>query len=469
MPITDYSDSARTIIDRARSMGVSFADLRVVRSESTRAQVQDRRADRLARDVAMGAGLRVLVDEAWGFAGTDNLSPPALEDALAKAVAMARASSAHVADKGSVASAEAVEAVERVEARRDPRSVGIDEKMALILSLESAALDDVGGVIANSVLTYSDGVGHELLVNTTGTCVEREVIRCSVSCLFVASDGKIFQRTGESYANRAGFELAEDLDPEATTVRLARLAATQLKAERPPAGMMPVVFHPSVTGLLMHEALGHNAEADAVWAGESILAGRLGDRIASEKVTVCDDPTYPRSYGSYDYDSEGVAAEKRVLIEDGVLKTYLHSLETADKFGVAPNGAARAQGFLYRPIVRMSNTYMAAGTDPVDDIFSGIDRGVYLKDGSWGYVFVDKGQFVCHATQAQMIEHGKLGEPLRDVSVSGMMLETLMDVEAVADDFEMAKPGMCGKNGQGAPVNCGGPHVRVKRLVVGGV
>jgi len=219
----------------------------------------------------------------------------------------------------------------------------------------------------------------------------------------------------------------------------------------------------------MHEALGHNTEADAVWAGESILAGRIGDRIASEKVTVCDDPTYPNSYGSYDYDSEGVAAEKRVLIENGVLKTYLHSLETADKFKVQPNGAARAQGFLHRPIVRMSNTYMAPGTDRVEDLFKGIDRGVYLRDGSWGYVFVDKGQFVCHATQAQMIEHGALGEPLRDVSVSGMMLETLTEIEAVTDDFEMDKPGMCGKNGQGAPVNCGGPHVRVKGLVVGGV
>jgi len=469
MAMADRKDVARALMDRAAALGVTFADLRVIRGESTRAQVQDERADRLAHDVSMGAGLRVLVDEAWGFAGTDEIRPAALEDALDKAVAMARASTDHVADKGSVATVKPIEAVERVEAKIDPRSVDIGEKMDLLLRLEKAALDDRGDRIVNSIVVYADGVGEELLVNTMGTCIVRETMRCAVSCLFVASDGKIFQRAGEAYANRAGFEVAKELDPEATTIRIARIADVQLGAKRPPAGNFPVVFHPSVTGLLMHEALGHNAEADAVWAGESILVGRLGDQIASDKVTVYDDPTYPHSYGSYQYDAEGVPGQKRVIIENGVLRNYLHSLETADKFGVSPNGAARAQGFLHRPIVRMSNTYMAPGKDPLEDIFSGIDRGVYLKDGSWGYVFVDKGQFVCHATQAQMIEHGKPGEPLRDVSVSGMMLETLMDVEAIADDFEMDKPGMCGKNGQGAPVNCGGPHVRVKRLVVGGV
>ena len=469
MKVSTQKDLARQVMDRAKSLGASFADLRLVRSESLWAQVQDRRADRLAEDVSMGAGIRVLVDEAWGFAGTDEMRAASLEDALAKAVAMARASRDHVADKGMVAATEPIEAVERVRARIDPRSVAVGEKMALLLALEKAALDDRPGVIVNSIVHYTDGVAEELLVNTAGTCIERETIRCAVSCFFVASDGKIFQRAGESYANRAGFEVAKDLDPETTTVRIARIADVQLRAKRPPAGSFPVVFHPSVTGLLMHEALGHNAEADAVWAGESILAGRLGDRIAAEKVTVCDDATVPDSYGSYEYDGEGVPGGKRVIIERGVLRTYLHSLETAAKFAVTPNGCARAQGFLHRPIVRMSNTYMASGSDATADVFRGIDRGVYLKDGSWGYVFVDKGQFVCHATQAQMIEHGKPGEPLRDVSVSGMMLETLMDIEAVTDDFEMNKPGMCGKHGQGAPVNCGGPHVRVKSLVVGGV
>lgn len=469
MDISEAKSLALSTMERARSLGVAFADLRVTSSRLTRAQVQDSRADRLARTLAMGVGLRVLVDEAWGFAGTDDLHGAALEDTLQRAIAMARASSGHVRDKGVVAATQPIEATERVEVKIPPDSVPIEEKLERLLALEKAALDDCGGIIVNSIISYGDSVAQELLVNTVGTCIEKEVSRCSLSCHFVAGDGKVFQRSGESYANRAGFEVVTELDPEATTIRIARIAAAQLKAKRPPAGKFPVVFHPSITGLLMHEALGHNAEADSVWAGESILAGRLGDRIASPKVNVYDDPTYPDSYGSYAHDSEGVPGQKRVIIENGVLKGYMHSLETAEKFGVEPNGSGRAQSFLHRPIVRMSNTYMAPGSDRIDDIFTGIDRGIYLKDGSWGYVFVDKGQFVCHATQAQMIEHGKLGEPLRDVSVSGMMLETLTDIEMVADDFEMEKPGACGKAGQSAPVNCGGPHVRLKSLVVGGV
>ncbi len=457
-------------MDRARALGVTFADVRVSRIEQSHAQVQDRRADRLGRNVTQGAGIRVLVDEAWGFAATEEITARSLDDILRKAVDVARASSRHVADKGGVAAEKPEVAVERVIARIDPRSVGVREKMALLLLLEKAALDDAGKAIVNSVLSYADGITEELLVNTSGTCIESEIIQCRLACSLVASDGKIFQRSAKSWANRAGYEVAKDLVPETSSVLVGRAAVEQLTAKRPPAGTFPVVFAPNVTGLLMHEALGHSAEADGVWTGESILSGRkLGEKIASDKMTVYDDATYPNSFGSYEYDSEGVRAQKRPIIEKGVLKCWLHSLETAHKFGMAPNGCGRAQSFLFRPVVRMSNTYMARGTDPAGDIFKGIDRGVYLKEGSSGYVFVDKGQFVCNASQAQMIEHGTLGEPLRDVSVSGMMMETLMNIEAVADDFEMESPGMCGKAGQSVPTNCGGPHVRVGSLVVGGV
>ena len=470
MKVHDTRGMAQQVMDRARSLGVTFADMRISRVEQSHAQVQDRRADRLGRTVTLGAGLRVLVDEAWGFAGTEEVTLRSLDDILHKAVDVARASSRHVADKGGVASQKPIIAAERVRARIDPRSVGVREKMDRLVLLEKAALDHAGSVIVNSVLAYADGINDELLVNTVGTCIESEIIQCRLSCQLVASDGKIFQRSAKSWANRAGYEVAKDLDPERSSIAVAKAAVQQLTAKRPPAGTFPVVFHPNVTGLLMHEALGHSAEADGVWTGESILAGKkLGERIASEKMTVYDDATYPDSFGSYEYDSEGVPGGKRAIIERGVLKTWLHSLETAHKFGMTPNGCGRAQSFLYRPVVRMSNTYMARGTDPVADIFKGITRGVYLKEGSSGYVFVDKGQFVCNASQAQMIENGALGEPLRDVSVNGMMLETLMNIEAVADDFEMDSPGMCGKSGQSVPTNCGGPHVRVASLVVGGV
>ena len=157
-----------------------------------------------------------------------------------------------------------------------------------------------------------------------------------------------------------------------------------------------------------------------------------------------------------------------MIIENGRLVSFLHSLETAAKFKAAPTGSARADSYDSRPIVRMSNTFMGRGTVPLADMMRGVERGIYLQDGHWGYVFVQKGQFICHAGQARMIEKGELGEPLRDVSISSMTLDTLKHIDAVGDDFEMKMPGMCGKEGQSAPTDCGGPHVRVGDIVVGG-
>ena len=205
-----------------------------------------------------------------------------------------------------------------------------------------------------------------------------------------------------------------------------------------------------------------------MWSGQSILEGKLGQKVAAETVTIVDDPTVEGKYGFYLFDSEGTPARKRVIIENGVLKEFLHTLETAARFNAEPNGAARADGHTARPIVRMSNTYMEKGTHTLEEMIKSIDHGIYLKDGHWGYVFTERGQFTCRAGQAVMIEHGRLGEPLRDVSVAGLTIETLQNIEMVGSDFEMEMPGTCGKSGQGAPTDAGGPHVKVKSLVVGG-
>ncbi|MCX5683852.1 MAG: TldD/PmbA family protein [Planctomycetota bacterium] len=284
----------------------------------------------------------------------------------------------------------------------------------------------------------------------------------------VASDGKLLQRGMEHRGIVGGAELLRRTSAEELGVRATQKALALLKARPAPAGRFTVIFHPSITGLLVHEALGHNAEADAVWAGQSLLEGRLGEMLAAPGVSIYDDSTLPGEFGSYAYDSEGTPSRRRTIIENGKLVGFLHSLETAAKFGAEPTGSARADSYESRPIVRMSNTFMARGTVPFEEMLRGVDRGIYLLDGHWGYVFVQKGQFICHAGQARMIENGKLGEALRDVSVSSMTFDTLKNIDAIGDDFEMKMPGMCGKEGQSAPTDAGGPHVRVADVVVGG-
>jgi len=461
---------ARHLCDLAKRRGAEFADVRIARRSGESVLVQDGRADKLAASTDRGVGVRVLVGRCWGFASADSLQRRRGERCVADALALATASQAFVSDPAMIARPASVEAEDRSDPEVPPGAMPVAEKIARLLEYERCgrAAADAGSQIVNSVVSYAEAWREGVLANTAGTLVRTAGSRAVATCLFVATDGKILQRGTEHRGIVGGAELLRQTEPEAFGRRAAKKALAALKAKPAPAGRFTVLFHPSITGLLVHEALGHNAEADAVWAGQSILEGRLGDDLAAPGVSIYDDSTLPGRFGSFAYDSEGTPASRRPIIENGRLVGFLHSLETAAKFDAPPTGSARAQSYDCRPIVRMSNTFMASGHVPLEEMLRGVDRGVYLEDGHWGYVFVQKGQFICHAGQARMIENGALGEPLRDVSISSMTLDVLGNIDAVGDDFEMRMPGMCGKEGQSAPTDCGGPHVRVAGVVVGG-
>lgn len=460
-------DLLRSICDKAKARGAAFADARVFESENTGITRQDGRADKLNSSSSSGLGIRVLKDHAWGFASVSDFDADMALAALDAAVSMAEASSAR-SEAAVVAEIEGVEREIRAEVAIDPRTVSVERKMAAVEGYEQAAIGIVGDKLANSIVGYSDRIDNETICNTQGTFVRKESIRTIMHTMIVATDGSILQKARGRVGEPVGFELIERTSAGDFTLKAAKLALSLLTASPPPAGKFPVIFHPSVTGLLTHEAIGHNAEADHVLSGGSIIAGKLGEKIASELVTIIDDSTIPGKWGSFEYDSEGTPSARRVIIENGVLKGYMHSLETAAKMGIKPNGSARAQDYSKRPIIRMSNTFIEPGTSSFDDLVKGIDLGIYLKGGEYGYVFCERGQYTCHAGEAVMIRNGQLAERLRDVSVAGMTLETLMNIDAVSSDFEMKMPGMCGKDGQGMYVDNGGPHIRVKELVVGG-
>jgi len=465
---SELIELARRTVGLALRLGASFADLRLVREEGTSLLLQDGRADRLRSSRSLGAGIRVLVEGCWGFAASAQVDRRGLRAALEEAVAAARASAPHASERGMVAPVEAVEAREETPYQQDPRRVSVAEKVGRMHAFEEAAKKHFTNRLVNTIVAYGDLVADELTVNSAGTCIQRHLVRASVNTHMTAAGDGRRQRGTETRAALAGYELVRDLEPEEFTIRAAQRAGDLLRARPAPAGVFPVVFHPSITGLLTHEALGHNVEADGVWTGESILADRLGEEIASPVVTIVDDPTLPGSYGSYAYDDEGTPAQRIVIIDRGRLTSYLHSLQSAARLEQTPNGHARADGFSYPPIVRMSNTFLAPGESEFEQLLQGIDRGVYLAQGHWGYVFVEKGHFTCHASVSRLIENGQLGELLRDVSVSGLTLEVLRDIDAVGSDFQMLMPGTCGKGGQGAPIDAGGPHLRVRHLVVGG-
>lgn len=460
-------DLLKQICDAAKKRGASFADVRIVESENTGIVRQDGRADKLDQGASRGLGVRVLKNSAWGFASASNFDTDSAMSSLDAAVSMAEASAARTEQTG-VASVQPVESQVRAEVKLDPRSVAVETKMAALQGFEQIAMKIAGDKLANSIISYADRVQREIICNTFGTYVDNETVRTRLYAVVIARDGNMLQRGTAVIGSPVGFELVESVNPEDFSIKAANLAVSLLSAAPPPAGKFPVIFHPSITGLLTHEAIGHNAEADAVMSNTSIIAGKMGQKIASELVTIIDDATVPGAWGSYAFDSEGTPSQRRVLIENGVLKNYMQSLETAYRMGMAPNGSARAQDYSCRPIIRMSNTFIQPGASTFDEMVKGIDLGVYLKGGQYGHVHCERGQYTCHAGEAYMIRNGELAEHLRDVSVAGLTLDTLRDIDMVTSDFEMKMPGMCGKDGQGMYVDNGGPHVRVKELVVGG-
>lgn len=458
----------RRLCDEGQRRGATFVEARANERSSTSIVLQDGRADKLYQSDSLGLGVRVLLDGCWGFASATGASPDDARKSLDAAIAGARASSAGRKEGAVVAEVEGVCDQRASSFETDPRTVPVARKMDVLGKLDQAALAKGQGKLVNRVLSYSDGFQRETTANSFGSDIVSEYTRTSATCTCFAQDGDVRQRGYVRKAGQVGFELLERLDPSDFSEKAADKAIGLLTARKAPSGKFPVIFHPSITGLLTHEALGHNAEADHIVTGTSILAGKLGDMVASNLVTIIDDATLPGSWGSYFYDSEGTAASRRVLIQDGRLAGFMHTLETAARLGVTPNGSGRAQDYYFQPIVRMSNTFIAPGNSSLDDMVKDIDIGVYLTGGHWGYVFCERGQFTCHAGGGWMVRNGQLAEPIRDVSVSGMTLETLASIDAVGSEFEMSMPGMCGKCGQGMPVDAGGPHVRVKELVVGG-
>jgi len=454
--------------DEAVRRNVDFAEIRYTAVEHSALMLQDGRADRVGRGRRAGIGLRVLLGGAWGFATTESPERDDWVVALGDAIDMAKVSQVRLHEPVILSHAPPVVDDVRGPFDIDPAGVSLEQKLSAVQGYEEASAHRAGEAVANLMTGYNDARQIEMVCNTQGTFVTSESVRSLLWHMITVQNGSIRQQSREVRARQCGFELIEETVADEFSVKAAERAVSLLSAAPAPAGRLPALFHPSITGLLVHEALGHNTEADLVLAGQSILNGKLGTKIGADCITVVDDTTIPGSWGSYAYDSEGVPGGRRVLVENGILKGFLHSVETATKMGTPPNGSARADGFSHRPIVRMSNTMILPGESSLEDLIADIDVGILLQAGQWGHVWCEKGQYTCHAGEGMMIRDGQLAEQVRDVAVSGMVLETLANALGVSRDFELEMPGHCGKNGQRAPVNGGGPYVKVSEIVVGG-
>ncbi len=455
------------LVRKALEMGASYCDIRTAKSSGTGLELKDKNVEKALFGESEGAGIRVLYGGAWGFFSTHDLSDKSMLKALETAFKLAKVTAGASNRKTGLAEVPVVDDGVIWVPKKDPADIDISEKYELVKDMVAMAKEEKE--VRTVTAGYSDKTLFQRFVNSEGSDIRTQVTRTYVRAAIVAMDAGNASSVIISAGGTGGFEAFEQVGqhPIENTVEGAKTAVRLLHAEKSPSGVMPIIADQDLAGVFAHEALGHATEADLIMAGDSCLEGKIGERVGSDIVTIIDDPTAGNVYGSFPYDDEGVRARKKVLVEKGILKTYLLSRETAFKLGMEPNGSARAESISHRPLVRMSNTYIANGDHSFEELMEDIKFGVYAKGSRGGQVDTGKGTFQFNAQEAYLIENGEITKPLKDVSFGGSTLEILKNIDALGNDFRFAHPGSCGK-GQWVPVSDGGPHVRIKAANVGG-
>ena len=312
-------------------------------------------------------------------------------------------------------------------------------------------------------------VDHNILIaNTEGTYAQDRQIRTRMAISAIADKGSGTQTGFFGPGRRMGLEtFTELIDPKNVGIKAAKQAVTMAGAGYCPAGVMPVAIENGFGGVIFHEACGHGLEASSVAYGQSVFAGKLGQQIANPKVTAIDDGTIPNAWGSINIDDEGTPAQRNVLIENGILKSYMVDKFNGRRMGMASTGSSRRQSYRHTPTSRMTNTYIAAGEDKNEDIIASIEYGLYAASMGGGSVNPVTGEFNFSVNEGYMIRNGKICEPVRGAALVGKGSEVIQNIDMVGTDMEMGQ-GMCGSSSGSVPTNVGQPLIRVSTITVGG-
>lgn len=458
--LNDKRDDINEVLSTAKELGAQFADIRLETSEGTLISVKDGKT-KISSSNELGAGIRSFLNGAWGFAYTTQIDIKGLMECAKSAVKLSKALYKR-AEKFSI-DVPVFDDKVRTNVTFDPTSVPIRDKLEYVLRQDKEAME-IDNRISSTEIGYTDIVSQKIIANSEGTYVDETTVRSIARAMIFAKEGSIRQAGYKARGGSSGFELfSHDAD-------IGKLAANQavllLDAVPAPSGKFDAIFDPSLSGVFVHEAFGHASEADAVITGTSVLGGKLGEKLGSDLVTIVDDPTLD-SYGFMAYDDEGVQTKRKVLMEKGIMRSYLMDIETSSRLGYRSNGSARSQRYDSPPIVRMSNTFFEPGDLKFDELLEGFN-GLYFVGWQYGYTTPSTGMLTFKSREAYLVEGGELKKHLRDAALSGMTLEMLHSIDGMAANLEF-DPGTCGKNGQMSPNTTGGTHMRVRDVVVGGM
>jgi len=465
--IVELMDKA---VQYALEIGADFAEVRGEDTITGEVKAVNDEIRTVSEVRNLGIGVRVFYKKGTGFSFSNVLDEEYIYRTVRTAMKIAKASKKRALIKLDLAEVETVEDRKQSPATRHPKDVSLDEKKDLCLR-QCKTARNVSDRIVNVISSFMEYHGRLHYANSEGTKVSYEPLLIGLSIVCVAKEGETIVDARDRYGGSFGLSVFEEEahTPEKIAENAANWALEKLRAKSAPAGKFCALIDPRLAGVLAHESFGHLSEADMVMVGTSPLAGKIGQYLGSEMVTIVDEGLPERGGYRIYFDDEGVPCTKVEILKRGKLNYYLHSRETAKAMGMKPTGNARSQDYSFEPIVRMRNTYFDAGDWKPEEALSEIKRGIYAIDTAGGQVEAT-GTFVFKAVRGYWVEKGELKYPLRDVALTGNILDLLKKVDAVCNDLEISSTpfGGCGKMDQRVYVGTGGPHIRVKEVLFGG-
>ena len=451
-------------LSRCMESAADFAEIFEQFEEYEMLETLDLKVEKASRKVTAGLGVRLYRDVQSVYGYTNDASEEAilaLVDDLRAAIGEAEEG----ADKKAVELTR-VEYENRNPVRVDYREVSLDDKAELIFRAERAAK------AADERIVKTQGkllnVREEVQIsNSEGRLVSDVRVRTRMMLDAYAKENDVFMQGGDRPGAGKGLEFFEEKTPEEIGKEAARQAIVMLSARDCPSGKMPVIIDNEFGGVIFHESCGHALEATGVAKNQSIFAGKKGQQIAAPCVSAVDDGTIPNAWGSQNVDDEGNFQEKRVLIKDGILTSYMVDRLNGRRMGEPSTGSGRRESYKYEPTSRMSNTFICAGTDSFESLFEGVERGLYAKKMGGGSVNPQTGEFNFAVEEGYLIENGKISYPVKGASLIGNGRDILMNIDKVSSNLARGQ-GMCGSMSGSIPADVGQPSLRVSSITVGG-
>jgi TldD protein len=452
----------RGVLDSMFTRKIDYADLYFQYARSEGWSLEEGIVKSGSFNIEEGVGVRAVSGDKTAFAYSDDISLQALRDAAGATAAIARQGQSRAIPSGKGRARD-------LYAPQDPLgTLDADAKVKLLERAEKMAR-----AIDTRVVQVMASLGgtYEVIMVARGDGVVaadvRPLVRCSLTVV-VEQDGR--RETGSSGGGgRFGYAYFTDAQLQEYAAQAVHAALTNLNAVSAPAGTMTVVLGNGWPGILLHEAIGHGLEGDFNRKGSSAFSGRVGQRVAAKGVTVVDDGTIRDRRGSLNVDDEGNPTHCTTLIEDGILKGYLQDSMNARLMKVAPTGNGRRESFAHVPMPRMTNTYMLNGDKAPEEIIGSVKKGLYAKNFGGGQVDITSGKFVFSASEAYLIENGKITRPVKGATLIGNGPDALTRVKMIGNDMKLdSGVGTCGKDGQSVPVGVGQPTLRIDGLTVGG-